>query len=49
MGAYCDISNEVFIASMLRDEYTVSIPKKGDFQIGGKYTLEVGGKSKKFK
>ena len=52
--AYCDKSNigtlrEVFIASMLRDAYSISIPKKGDFYIDGKYTLEVGGKSKKFK
>ncbi len=52
--AYCDKSNvgtlrEVFIASMLRDEHLVAIPKKGDFYIDGKYTLEVGGKSKKFK
>ena len=29
MGAYCDKSNEVLIASMLRDEHLVSIPKKG--------------------
>ena len=52
--AYCSESNigtlrEVFITSMFRDNYRLSIPKKGDFFVDEKYTLEVGGKSKKYK
>ena len=51
--AYCDTPDigtirEVFMKSMLF-EHDVSIPKKGDFFIDGKYTFEVGGKNKGFK
>ena len=51
--AYCNTPEigtirEVFIKSMLF-EHEVSIPKKGDFLIDAKYTLEVGGKNKGFK
>lgn len=52
--AYCESTNigtlrEVFIASMLQVEHSLSIPKKGDFFIDEMYTLEVGGKNKKYK
>ena len=52
--AYCSNSNigtlrEVFITSMFRDNHKLSIPKKGDFLVDEKYTLEVGGKNKKYK
>ena len=52
--AYCSNSNigtlrEVFITSMFRDNHKLTIPKKGDFFVDEKYTLEVGGKNKKYK
>jgi len=52
--AYCSNSNigtlrEVFIASTLNLNHTIHIAKKGDFIVDKKYTLEVGGKNKKFK
>ena len=52
--AYCSESNigtlrEVFVASMLQNRYSIELAKKGDFLVDDKYTLEVGGKSKKFK
>jgi len=51
--AYCNTPEigtirEVFIKSMLF-EHDISIPKRGDFLIDDKYTLEVGGKNKSFK
>ena len=52
--AYCSGSNigtlrEVFVTSMLTQSYTVQMAKKGDLLVDGRYTLEVGGKSKKYK
>ncbi len=52
--AYCQSSNtgtirEVFVASMLQNKHTISIAKKGDFFVDGKYTFEVGGKNKSYK
>ena len=52
--AYCSSSNvgtlrEVFVASMLQNRHRIEVAKKGDFLIDDKYTLEVGGKSKKYK
>ena len=52
--AYCDnfqigTSTEVFFASMLKIDHSLSIPKKGDFLIDGKFLFEIGGKNKKFK
>jgi hypothetical protein len=52
--AYCDAHNigtarEVFFASMLKVQHNITVPKKGDFLIDEKYTIEVGGKNKKFK
>lgn len=40
---------ETFLASVLRPHHTVSIPKKGDFLVDGKWLFEVGGKSKDFR
>jgi len=40
---------EVFIASMLKDKYSLEIAKKGDFLVDEKYIFEVGGKKKSFK
>ena len=34
---------------MLHDDFTLSIPKKGNFFIDERYTLEVGDKNKKYK
>jgi hypothetical protein len=50
---YCDTPEigtirEVFFKSMLF-EYTLEIPKKGDFLIDKKYLVEIGGKGKSFK
>jgi len=39
---------EVFIKSMLFN-HSIEIPKKGDFVIDDKYTLEVGGENKSYK
>ena len=52
--AYCSGSNigtlrEVFVTSMLTQNHTVQMAKKGDLLVDGRYTLEVGGKSKKYK
>ena len=52
--AYCSnieigTIRETFFASMLRAEYELSIPAKGDFLVNSKYIFEVGGKNKKFK
>ena len=51
--AYCNSHElgtirETFFASMLQVSHAVAIPKKGDFLIDDKYTMEVGGKNKKF-
>jgi len=51
--AYCDTPQkgtirEVFFKSMLF-EHTLTVPKKGDFFIDNKYTIEIGGKSKSYK
>jgi len=52
--AYCRKSEigtlrEVFFASMLRENYEITIPKRGDFFVDDRYTFEVGGKNKSFK
>ncbi|HIP46400.1 MAG TPA: hypothetical protein EYG95_02440 [Campylobacterales bacterium] len=51
--AYCNSHElgtirETFFASMLQVSHAVAIPKKGDFLIDDKYTMEIGGKNKKF-
>lgn len=51
--AYCDHKEvgtlrEVFFASML-EGYTLLVPKRGDFFIDEKYTVEVGGRGKTYK
>ena len=38
---------EVFFCSQLHVHHELSIPQKGDFMVNGKYTYEIGGKSKK--
>lgn len=53
-NAYCDTHNigtlrEVFVTSMLQTKHKVSIPKKGDLLIDGKYLFEIGGKSKGYR
>ena len=40
---------EVFVASMLSQAHTIQAAKKGDLLVDEKYTLEVGGKNKKYK
>jgi len=50
--AYCDTPQigtirEIFFKSMLF-EHTLTIPKKGDFLIDGKYIVEMGGKNKSY-
>ena len=52
--AYCSHNNtgtlrEVFVASMLSQAHTIQAAKKGDLLVDEKYTLEVGGKNKKYK
>jgi len=52
--SYCDNQEigtlrEVFIMSMLVDNYKLEVPKQGDFLIDEKYLVEVGGKSKTYK
>ena len=52
--AYCSNSNvgtlrEVFVASMLQNRHSIEVAKKGDFLVDDTYTLEVGGKNKKYK
>ncbi len=52
--AYCKehsigTSREVFFASMLKLDHSLTIPKKGDFLVDKKYLFEVGGKNKSFK
>lgn len=37
---------EVFFCSQLHVHYELSTPQKGDFMVNGKYTFEIGGKSK---
>jgi len=37
---------ETFLFNQLKNDHTLTYPKYGDFIIDGKYTLEVGGKSK---
>lgn len=39
---------ETFFANQLDYLHTVTIPKKGDFQIDGKYLFEVGGRKKSY-
>lgn len=41
-------ARETFAASMLAQAHDVKMAPAGDFLIDGKYTVEVGGKSKKF-
>jgi predicted AAA+ superfamily ATPase len=40
---------ESFFANSLTGDYQVTIPDHGDFLVDGKYTFEVGGRSKDFK
>ena len=52
--AYCSSSTigtlrEVFVASMLQNRHSIEVAKKGDFLVDDIFTLEVGGKSKKYK
>ncbi len=52
--AYCNSSNtgtlrEVFVSSMLGQKHTIEAAKRGDFIVDEKYTLEVGGKNKKYR
>jgi predicted AAA+ superfamily ATPase len=52
--AYCQNSEvgtvrETFFANQVNSKYKLNITKQGDFIIDGKYTVEVGGKSKSFK
>ncbi|MGM0534123.1 MAG: AAA family ATPase [Campylobacterota bacterium] len=54
LSAYCQDARtgtvrETFFASMLKPDHEISIPKKGDFFVDGRYTFEVGGQNKKFK
>jgi predicted AAA+ superfamily ATPase len=37
---------ETFLLSQIAPFYKISMPKKGDFLVSGKYTFEVGGKGK---
>lgn len=51
--SYCDNQEvgtvrEVFIMSMLVEDYKLVVPTQGDFFIDEKYLVEVGGKSKGF-
>jgi len=39
---------ETFLANQLDHLYRVSLPVKGDFEVDGRYLLEVGGKNKGF-
>jgi hypothetical protein len=39
---------ETFFANQLYTNHTLFVPKKGDFEIDEKYTIEVGGKNKGF-
>lgn len=53
-SAYCETHNigtlrEVFVNSMLQTQHKLSIPKKGDLLVDGKYLFEIGGKSKTYK
>ncbi len=52
--AYCHSSNigtlrEVFVTSMLNQAHTIQAAKKGDLLVDETYTLEIGGKSKRYK
>ncbi len=52
--AYCDKQEvgtlrEVFVMSMLIDEYRLEVPGQGDFLIDDRYLVEVGGKGKSYK
>ncbi len=49
--AYCENTHigtvrESLFASMLRSKHSLTIPKKGDFLIDDRYTVEIGGKNK---
>ncbi len=40
---------ETFFVSQLRQEYNIKVADSGDFVIGDKFIVEIGGKSKSFK
>ncbi len=40
---------ETFFINQVSENYTVTLPKKGDFFVDNKYVFEVGGKNKDFK
>lgn len=40
---------ETFVTNALKNAYSVATPAKGDLLLDGKYTVEIGGKSKRFK
>ena len=51
--SYCDNSEngtirETFFVNQLKNSHILSYTKKGDFLVDGKYTFEIGGKSKDF-
>jgi len=51
--SYCDNSEngtirETFFVNQLKNSHTLSYTKKGDFIVDGRYTFEIGGKSKDF-
>ncbi len=39
---------ETFLASQLSQSHLLTMPRQGDLEIDGKYTIEVGGRGKKF-
>jgi len=47
-GSRPDTGNvrETFLANQLAYEHRIEFPPAGDFLVDGKYTIEVGGKSK---
>lgn len=51
LGAENDIGSirETYVASMLAQNQKITEPLEGDFLINDKYTIEVGGKGKKYK
>jgi predicted AAA+ superfamily ATPase len=42
------IIRETFLLNMIQNLYEVSLPARGDFRVGEKYTFEVGGRKKTF-
>lgn len=47
-GANLGTLRETFFVNMIRSFHEILVPDNGDFLIDGKFTIEVGGKSKKF-